>query len=164
MATLEQSAERARMVAVQQTSNVVFARLAEAIRSTPLGVTLSVIRFGIDICSVPQMREAIADAGFTERFFTGRERLHCARSAARFAANFAAKEAVIKAFQRWPKWLMEIEILHEVSGAPYVNLTGSAQTMREALSIEHLVVSASHEGDFAIAGCLAFGRSNYHVT
>lgn len=163
--SLEEVTERSRMVVTAQTSGIVFAQFAEAIRSTPFGVNLSIVRFGLDICSIPQMREALGDQGFKERFFTERERLHCGEAAERYASNFAAKEAVIKAFQRLPKWLTEIEILHEQSGAPYANLTGSAQEIREALGLEHLLISASHEDDFAIAACIGLGRNRfYHLT
>lgn len=153
------------MFPLEQRANEVITQLTEAIRTTPLGASFSIVRFGIDICSIPQMREALEDERFAERFFTDRERLHCGWVAERYASNFAAKEAVIKVFQAWPKWpnrLTEIEILHESSGAPYVYLTGSAREMRDSLGIEQLLVSASHEADFAIAACLGFGRGQFH--
>lgn len=153
------------MIAVQRASNATFAQLADSIRSTPLGQTLDLIRFGVDICSISEIEEALGDTGFTQRYFTEGERLHCGRFAERYAANFAIKEAVIKVLQTWPRWLTEIEVYHELSGSPCVSLSGSAREIKEALGIEYLLVSASHEGNFAIAGCLGFGRNRfYHVT
>lgn len=155
---LTQAAEK---LVVQRISNIVFARLSDSIRYTVFGEALRFVGFGVDLCSVPDMAEALGDKGFAERYFTARERIHNGRRAERYATNFAIKEALIKTTKTWPDYLAEIEVLHESSGAPFVNLSGSAQTVAEDLGIEHFFVSATHEGDIAFAACFGFGRKRY---
>lgn len=151
---------------VQRLNNSVFTQLTDTIRTTLLGSTLNSFHFGIDLCSIPEMAEALRDTGFVERYFTERERSYCGRFAERYATNFAIKEAVVKVMRHLPGWLTEIEVQHEPCGAPFVNLSGKAQMMRQELGIEHLVVSATSEGNFALAACIGFGRkkAKIHLT
>lgn len=163
MTRIDRTAEFEEMIAVQRQTALVFGKMADAIKSTPFGEGLDFLGFGIDICFIPDMAEAIADKGFAERYFTQRERIHCGKSAGRFAANFAIKEAVIKTIKEWPEYnpLSEIEVLHESSGAPFVRLTGTALRIADGLGAQHFIVSASHEGNFAIGTCLGFGRQRF---
>lgn len=157
----ERSAQIAEMLRIHRASNSVITQLVDSIRSSSLGSYLSFVGFGVDLCNVPEMAEAIGDSGFVQRYFTERERLHNGRRAQRYATNFAIKEAVIKTGITWPEYLAEIEVLHDSEGAPFVNLTGSAQRKAADLGIERLLVSAAHEGDWAIAACLGLGRKRY---
>jgi len=157
----ERGAQIAERILIQRASNAVFRQMADSIRSGPTGITLGFVGFGLDLCSIPEMAEALGDKGFAERYFTPNERSHNGNRAQRFATNFAIKEAVIKAGITWPEYLVEIEVLHDSEGAPFVNLSGSAERKADKLGIERLLVSATHEGDWAVAACLGLGRKRY---
>lgn len=153
----------AEMFAVQKMSNIVFARLADSLRNATFDGALGFVGFGVDLCSIPEMAEALGDRGFADRYFTEKERAHNGRLAERYATNFAIKEALIKSTKTWPDYLVEIEVLHETSGAPFINLSGSAQRMTDALGIEQFLISATHEGDLAFAACFGFGKKRHII-
>ena len=157
----ERSAQMAEMLLIQRASNAVFAQMADSILSSQLGLQLGFVGFGLDLCNIPEMAEAIGDKGFAERYFTANERLHNGMRGQRYATNFAIKEAVIKTGITWPEYLVEIEVLHDSEGAPSINLSGSARRKAENLGIERFLVSATHEGDWAVAACLGVGRKRY---
>ena len=93
-----------------------------------------------------------------ERLFTPGEMATCdaapLRAAERYAARFAAKEAVLKAFgtglttgMRWH----DVEVLNDASGRPYVKLQGRVAEMCVKLGVGEVLLSLSHDGGFAIA-------------
>ena len=61
-----------------------------------------IIGTGIDIVDVPRMQRALRNPLFVRRVFTGEEQVYCkgrgAQLSQSFAARYAAKEAVMKAF------------------------------------------------------------------
>lgn len=84
--------------------------------------------------------------GFLRKAFTEAEIRYCAGSAERLAGRWAAKEAVIKAFDGTPICFPKnrIEILPSASGAPAVRLLGDARGA-------HVQVSITHQAGLAIA-------------
>ena len=100
------------------------------------------------------MREALRRRPrFAERLFTAAERAYCelkADPAPRYAARFAAKEAVAKALGRWLRW-QEVEITVESSGRPSVSLSGEAADLAQIAGGGRLLVSLSHSRDYAVA-------------
>ena len=95
------------------------------------------IGIGVDLCEVDRMRAALARTPtLRQRVFTETERVYCdARKdpTERYAARFAAKEAVMKAMGVGLgacKW-HEIEVARAPSGAPSVRLHGGAQLLAE---------------------------------
>ena len=107
---------------------------------------------GVDIVDVDRFRRLDYFSGkrFYERVFTSREIEHCLSfkdPASHFAANFAAKEAVYKALNKfYDVKLNEIEVLRDKAGAPYINLR--LNHMHLPLEIK---VSLSHSALHAIA-------------
>jgi len=92
------------------------------------------------------------------RIFTAEESATCeatpARRDERYAARFAAKEAVLKALgtglshgMRWH----DVEVVQDASGAPGVCLHGQAKIVAEKKGGAHVLLSLSHDGGFAIA-------------
>lgn len=69
------------------------------------------------------------------------------------AANFAAKEAVSKAFGTGVNGfeLIEIEVLRNKVGTPYIVLHGNAKKIKEELGIKKVLVSLSHTKEYALA-------------
>ncbi|UCC69762.1 MAG: holo-ACP synthase [Armatimonadota bacterium] len=90
---------------------------------------------------------------FAERLFTAAERAYCeskADPAPRYAARFAAKEAVAKALGRWLRW-HEVEITVDQSGRPRISLSGEAAELARIAGGGRLLVSLSHSHDYAVA-------------
>ena len=120
------------------------------------------IGIGVDLCEIDRMRTALGRTPtLRERVFTDGERAYCeARRdpTERYAARFAAKEAVLKAMGLglgacgW----QEIEVLRADSGAPSVVLHGRAQQLAEDRGIRawRLTMSHTHRVAEAIAVAL----------
>lgn len=137
-----------------------------------------IVGVGVDVVAVPGFAEQLARPGTAfARAFTPGERRDCAgtrardgsaapsraraEQAAHFAARWAAKEAVIKAWSAGvfggppvlPEAEMrEIEVVTDAWGRPSVRLRGEvAAAVRESLGEIAIHVSLSHDGDMAAA-------------
>lgn len=117
---------------------------------------------GVDIVEVFRMRDAIDKwgDGFLEKIFTDKEieysnskRFSCQH----FAARFAAKEAVVKAFgepKKFPiKWT-EIEVLNDDEGKPMIKFHDDALKLKNKKKISDVVLSMSHLKNYAIANVI----------
>jgi holo-[acyl-carrier protein] synthase len=121
----------------------------------------SVVGVGVDLCEVDRMRRTLARTpGFADRVFTADEQAYCRRArdpAERFAARFAAKEAVLKALSAGlgacP--FRDIEVVRASSGAPAVVLHGAAATLAADRGVAGWHVSLSHTRTMAEAVALA---------
>ncbi len=108
---------------------------------------------GTDIIEIDRIKDALVRYGdkFKARVYTQAEIAYCDASKKpeeRYAARFAAKEAVAKALQVDEGWSwQEIEILKKESGAPYVVLHGK---LKERCS-DFIHISMSHSQTDAIA-------------
>ena len=115
------------------------------------------IGIGIDTVEVARFRTVAARTpGVLDRLFTDAERTYCERRrdpTERFAARFAAKEAVMKAMGVGVgafKW-REAEVIRAPSGQPSVRLTGGAQALADRLGVEAWRLSLSHTATMAEA-------------
>ncbi len=120
------------------------------------------IGIGVDLCEVDRMRTALERTPtLRARVFTDDEQAYCDRRhdpTERYAARFAAKEAVMKAMGvgigacRW----RDIEVAKAASGAPSVRLHGGARTLADERGIErwHLTLTHTHRMAEAIAVAL----------
>jgi holo-[acyl-carrier protein] synthase len=125
------------------------------------------IKIGTDISSVKRIAAAYERFGkrFVERILTASEANYVlsnqANLAQRFAARFAAKEAVSKILG--VGWhgigFRDVEITKAASGAPSIKLHGRAAKLAERQGLTHFDVSLSHEKEFAIASILAYGNT-----
>ena len=119
------------------------------------------LRTGVDMIEIARIERGIARHGerFLRRFFTDRERAYCQDHPRRLAARFVAKEAVGKALGtgigdvRW----VEIEIMHDERGRPYLELHGAAGELAQQLGLTHWDVSMSHSDTYSIAFVVAIG-------
>ncbi len=115
---------------------------------------------GIDIVSVSKMEKAFLSWGdhLKKKIFSSEEEKYCEkkrRPSLHLAANFASKEAFLKALSRRErdgiKW-REIKVLNKEGGQPILSLSGKAkEAVKEGL-MPH--ISISHSGDYAVAICL----------
>ncbi|HZT99695.1 MAG TPA: holo-ACP synthase [Ktedonobacteraceae bacterium] len=124
--------------------------------SPPQGVNIAV---GIDIIEVDRVRKVYEHHGerFLRRVFTEREIQQCRGKMNRFAARFAAKEAISKALGtgiHGVAW-REMEIVQLRSGRPTVRLHGKAKQRAEQLGISAFDVSMSDLAHFSIAIAIA---------
>lgn len=112
-------------------------------------------RIGIDIVLVSEVEASMAAFGdrYLERVYTARELADSARAPARLAARFAAKEAALKALSVDDRGIdpRNIEVVRGASGAPTLELSGSARDLARERGVDRLAVSLSHEGGYATA-------------
>lgn len=127
---------------------------------------MRLIGIGIDVVEVARITDAIArhDGAFAKRVFTERERAYCEsqkRPGLHFAARFAAKEAVAKAFGtgigKDLSWL-DMEIIRRPSGEPAVELSGAGRRFADGNGITEVKISLTHARDYAAANAVALGE------
>lgn len=115
---------------------------------------------GVDIVEIDRVRKSLESCGdsFRDRVFTCNEIEYCeSKKAVRFesyAARFAAKEAVSKAFgtgiSGGVTW-KDMEILNDSQGKPYVVLHGRARELFGEMNAKGLSLSLSHCKSYAVA-------------
>lgn len=116
-----------------------------------------IVGIGIDIIEIARIKKAIQNERFVTRVFTPWEIAYCQsrgiQAAASYAARFAAKEAVLKAFGTGLRGgsLRDIEILPDALGCPKVNLSGYYLKRRKMLQVDEIHLSLSHARDYAVA-------------
>ena len=121
-----------------------------------------IVGTGIDIAEVPRIRHSIERFGarFLDRIFTAGEQRYCdskANRMERYAARFAAKEAVLKVLGTgWRGGIAwtDIEILPEPSGQPKIRLSGECLKIAKKLGISRWHVSISHIETHATASAI----------
>ena len=117
---------------------------------------------GVDIVEVFRMREAIEKWGdsFLSKIFTRREADYAGAhrfAYQHFAARFAAKEAVVKAFgepRKFPLKWTDIEILNNGEGKPMIEFRGDALKLKKKKDIDEVMVSMSHSKNYAVANVI----------
>ena len=124
---------------------------------------MSVFGIGIDVVEIDRIERMLDDYGqrFAEKVFTEGERSYCGsgtRPALHFAARFAAKEAVAKAFGTGIgsqlEWL-DMDIQRNEAGAPKLVLSGAGRDFAEANKIGEIMISLTHARDYAAANAVA---------
>ena len=105
---------------------------------------------GIDVVEVERIGSSMAEFGerFSNRIFTAGERAYCEaqkRPEIHFAARFAAKEAIAKAFGK-------------ESGEPLLILSGTGKAFAEARGIAEVKISLTHARHYAAANAVALGE------
>jgi holo-[acyl-carrier protein] synthase len=124
-----------------------------------------VIGIGIDSVEVDRFRVVMhRRPGILDRLFTEDERRYAERRrdpTERFAARFAAKEAVMKALGVGVgacKW-RDIEVVRAPSGAPEVRLQGGAARLGRARGVTGWRLSLTHTHRSAQAVAVALGAT-----
>ena len=120
-----------------------------------------VVGIGIDLVEIRRMKKAIEKPLFVQRVFTPAEQIYCdsrgRQNAASYAARFAAKEAVMKAFgtglSGGGSW-QDIEVLPDGQGRPVMSLSGYFGQLGRELGVSRVHVSLSHAQEYAAAQVL----------
>jgi holo-[acyl-carrier protein] synthase len=118
-----------------------------------------IVGTGIDLVEIHRIHRSIQRYGprFLNRVYTAAEQAYCLRkrkSAESFAARFAAKEAGAKALGTGISfgvaWL-EIEVVREPSGRPFLRFHGRAAEIAAHLGVARAAVSLTHTATLAQA-------------
>ncbi|HEY7654549.1 MAG TPA: holo-ACP synthase [Methylomirabilota bacterium] len=124
-----------------------------------------VLGVGVDLTQMPRLRRVVArwDERFLQRVFTEQEIAYCRRRRdpiPHFAARFAAKEATLKALgtglRMGVNW-RELEVRRERGQAPTMVLSGRCLAIAEAKGGRRVLLSLSHDGDYALAQAMLLG-------
>jgi holo-[acyl-carrier protein] synthase len=121
-----------------------------------------ILGIGIDVVENARIADAIASQGdqFIQKIYHAAEVDYCRTMkdpAPHFAARFAAKEAVSKAFGTgfvgqfgWK----DIEVRRKASGEPFIVFHGGAAELAKRLGICSVFISLSHSDDYAVANAI----------
>jgi holo-[acyl-carrier protein] synthase len=123
-----------------------------------------VIGNGVDIVSIQRIKKILdKNPRFLERNFTLNERAlfqERRMSPATIAAGFAAKEAVSKAMGTGIRGfnLIDIEVLRDSLGKPFVILHGNAIEVAASKGIDVFEISLYHSDETAIAFVISLDK------
>lgn len=115
-------------------------------------VSNRILGIGLDMVEVSRFEAVLERQGerFVKRVFTDEEQRYCGTKkepAMFYAARFAAKEAVAKAFGTGIGaslgWL-DIEVFHGSNGAPMVRLCGKGAELALRRGVQEVLISLTH--------------------
>jgi holo-[acyl-carrier protein] synthase len=122
-----------------------------------------ILGLGTDLVAVARVETVLSrhQDRFLDRVFTHAEQADClarSRPARHLAARLAAKEAAMKALGTgWSlgiRWT-DVEVRSGGGVPPTLSLGGVARQRAEARGIREVLVSLSHDGEYAIAVVVA---------
>ena len=126
---------------------------------------MRIIGHGVDLVEIARIERMLDEHGdrFVARCFTVGERDYADASTAvrgeRFAARFAAKEAVLKALGTGLRdgidWT-DIDVRRDGAGRPSLSLSRRAAEIAASLGIDAWAISLSHAGGMAMASVIAW--------
>lgn len=127
-----------------------------------------IVGTGVDIASIARVARLVTDhAAALERLFTTKERGFCdatggRRREARYAAAFAAKEAVLKALGTGWRADIEWSDIDTLAIEPHggVLLSGGASVAAKRLGVVRVLVCASTTRESAVATAVAEGYAS----
>lgn len=127
-----------------------------------------IVGTGIDIVEVFRMRDAISKWGdsFLTKVFTAKEIEYSSSkrfAPQHFAARFAAKEAVVKAFgvaRRYPLNWTDIEIFNDGEGKPIISFSNDALKLKKMKKVSEVIVSMSHSKNYAVANVILLKKGS----
>ncbi len=123
---------------------------------------MSLYGIGIDVVEVDRIKSSLSEFGeqFLDRIFTEEEQAYCERQKNKelsYAARFAAKEAIAKAFGtgigKSVGW-RELEVLRMDSGEPKILLHGKAAELAQSLHVSEVKISLTHAKHYAAANAV----------
>ncbi len=120
---------------------------------------MSLLGIGIDMVETERVERSLERFGekFVQRLFTEGEVAYCQSMkfpARHFAARFAAKEALSKAFGTGIGKAMgwrDIDVRKKESGEPFVVLSGGAESLAHKRGVHAVLISLSHTQGHAVA-------------
>ncbi|WP_090939071.1 holo-ACP synthase [Pelosinus propionicus] len=122
-----------------------------------------IIGTGIDIIEISRIKDAIVRQSFVDKVFTLQEQQYCesrgVQKSSSYAARFAGKEAVMKAFGTGMAGgrLKDIEIILDDKGCPHVKLSGQFGALAESMGVSMTYISLTHAREYAAAQVILWG-------
>lgn len=108
---------------------------------------------GVDLIEISRVVQACRKESFIRRYFTKQEIELITADQRKAADNFAVKEAVAKMLGTGFRGFtpIDIEVLRNETGKPYVNLYGKAAELARQQGVTRVHVSISNTKEFANA-------------
>jgi holo-[acyl-carrier protein] synthase len=128
---------------------------------------MPILGHGIDLVDTPRIERLLGEheQRFLDRVFTAGERAYCDAGGKmrvqRYAARFAAKEAVLKVLGTgWSGGIAwtDVEVVKEATGQPRVKLHGEAAAVSQQRGITAWHISLSHLKGHALASVVGEGE------
>ncbi|ROR30544.1 holo-[acyl-carrier protein] synthase [Mobilisporobacter senegalensis] len=118
-----------------------------------------IIGIGTDLIEIDRVLKACNKESFLKKYYTLKEIELIQTDKKKSADNFAVKEAVAKMFGTGFRGIIpiEIEVLRDELGRPYVNLYGKAKEKSLELDIDKIHVSISNTKLYSIAYVIGEG-------
>ncbi|HHX54732.1 MAG TPA: holo-ACP synthase [Clostridiales bacterium] len=112
-----------------------------------------IIGIGTDLIESSRVIKACSKSSFQEKIFTKDEIELCKEDKVKFADNFAVKESVSKMLGTGFTGIkpIEIEVLRDSKGKPYVNMYGACLKKSIELGIRKVFVTISNTKEFSMA-------------
>ncbi|MFA9465861.1 MAG: holo-ACP synthase [Velocimicrobium sp.] len=112
-----------------------------------------IIGIGTDMIEIERVTKACRRNAFLKRYFTNEEQKLILSEYKKAADNFAVKEAVAKMFGTGFREIVpiEIEVLRDELGCPYVNVYGKAKEYAKTYKLKKIHVSISNTKKYASA-------------
>ena len=112
-----------------------------------------IIGIGTDIIESSRVIKACSKTSFQEKIFTRDEIELCKKDKIKFADNFAVKESVSKMLGTGFTGIkpIEIEVLRDSKGKPYVNMYGACLEKSIELGIRKVFVTISNTKELSMA-------------
>lgn len=119
-----------------------------------------ILGVGTDLIEISRVRKACEKDSFVMRTFTDMESRQAKGSASKLAGSFAVKEAVAKALGTGFRTFMpiDVEVLRDHLGKPYVRLYGGAKKRFEDMGMERIEVSITNTPEYAMAFAVGEGE------
>lgn len=126
---------------------------------------MNVLGIGIDLVENQRIARSLEKFGdlFLKRVFCQSEVEYCQRMrnpVPHYAARFAAKEALSKAFGCGigaEIGLLDIEVVRDEHGAPGIRLHGSGLALSQRRGVKQILLSLSHTEHYAVANVMLLG-------
>ena len=118
-------------------------------------------RTGVDLVDINRVARmiAISPTAYVQRVWTGAEQRACVGRPDRFAARWAAKEAVMKALGAGLDTInpLDVEVSSPSDTVPVLQLHGTAAEAAAALQLDSWSISLTHERGLAAAFVVGYG-------
>lgn len=112
-----------------------------------------IIGIGTDLIEIDRIVKACEKIAFLNKIYTENERKLAVLDKNKLAGNFAVKEAVVKMFGTGFSGIkpIDVEVLRDENGKPFVNLYGGAKKQAQLLGITSIFVSITNVKEYASA-------------
>lgn len=119
-----------------------------------------IIGIGTDLIEIERVRKACGKEAFRRKVYTPKELELASRDTVKFAGNFAVKEAVTKMFGTGFYGIapLDIEVLRDELGKPYVNLYNGARELADKLAVKRIHVTITNTREYASAFVVGEGQ------